>query len=506
LQPRTSAPGAQFDTEEKETEVGKSVEQAGADKVEALTELEPMASAVEETPAKESQPDTQFESRPETHPETQSETRPPLTGWASLQARLTKSAPAPAEETPSKSESLSYNETSSSGAAEVSSEADKTSGKQESQPQSKSEAALFAYMAGEPAESSELAVAHSRRSRLFLLGVLAAACVLVAAVPRGRKGVQTLGGGVVRAGARWLNPPPAPVPQAAPQHDSFSQSGDEYKLPVVANIPDATTDPSQIRVVPVVDPTAKPEKNADGNGQAQTPDGESNSSNQSPSGTGQSESGQAVSNGAGPSPVGRSESEESPAKDAPTPTVVERYANTPASTTASAAVQPKVLPPVKAEAQTAEPQQPRPSAPPAQKPSPTHAITVANNSGIPSSLKTQMASSTPEASGNKPPEAAMSSIEPVALTESAVRDLLMQPVDPEYPAGAKASGQRGSVVLQVIIGRDGAVRDAKFLQGSLVFARAAIDAVKQWRFKPYSMNGRAVSVQSMITLTFKPPA
>jgi protein TonB len=61
------------------------------------------------------------------------------------------------------------------------------------------------------------------------------------------------------------------------------------------------------------------------------------------------------------------------------------------------------------------------------------------------------------------------------------------------------------VVLQVLIGRDGAVQDAKFLEGSLVFARSAIDAVKQWRFKPYSMNGRAVSVESVITLNFTPP-
>ena len=100
----------------------------------------------------------------------------------------------------------------------------------------------------------------------------------------------------------------------------------------------------------------------------------------------------------------------------------------------------------------------------------------------------------------------MSSIEPVMLTESAARDLLVQQADPEYPARAKASGQRGSVVLQVIIGRDGTVRDTKFLQGSLMFARAASDAVKQWRFKPYYMNGRAVSVQTMISLNFKPPA
>jgi protein TonB len=78
-------------------------------------------------------------------------------------------------------------------------------------------------------------------------------------------------------------------------------------------------------------------------------------------------------------------------------------------------------------------------------------------------------------------------------------------VDPVYPEAAKAGAQRGIVVLQVLVGRDGAVQDAKFTQGSLVFARAAIDAVKQWKFKPYILNGRPVSVQSMITLIFKPP-
>ena len=98
----------------------------------------------------------------------------------------------------------------------------------------------------------------------------------------------------------------------------------------------------------------------------------------------------------------------------------------------------------------------------------------------------------------------MSSIEPVNLTEAVARDLLTQPADPQYPA--IAGGQRGSVVLQVLIGRDGAVQDAKFLQGSLVFARSAIDSVKQWKFKPYLMNGRPVAVQSLMTLNFKPPA
>ncbi|MGC1372582.1 MAG: energy transducer TonB [Candidatus Sulfotelmatobacter sp.] len=124
--------------------------------------------------------------------------------------------------------------------------------------------------------------------------------------------------------------------------------------------------------------------------------------------------------------------------------------------------------------------------------------------GIPSSLKSQIASTTPEMSGTKPDDAAGSSIEPVTLPESAIRGLLAQAPPPEYPAAAKANGQQGSVVLQVLIGPDGAVQDAKFMQGSFMFARTAIDAVKNWQFKPYFMNGRAVSVQSVLTLNFKP--
>ena len=109
---------------------------------------------------------------------------------------------------------------------------------------------------------------------------------------------------------------------------------------------------------------------------------------------------------------------------------------------------------------------------------------------------------TPEASGNKPPEAAMQAIEPVAVTEAAERALLSDQPAIEYPASAK--GQQGTVTLQVLIGRDGSVQDAKFMQGSLAFARSAIDGVKLWKFKPYSMNGRPVSVQATMTLAFKP--
>lgn len=113
-----------------------------------------------------------------------------------------------------------------------------------------------------------------------------------------------------------------------------------------------------------------------------------------------------------------------------------------------------------------------------------------------------MVSMTPDAGGNKPVEAAMPSIEPVAVPEATERALLTEQPALAYPANAK--GQQGTVVLQVLIGRDGTVHDAKFLQGSLAFARTAIDGVKQWKFKPYTMNGRPVSVQTLLTISFKP--
>lgn len=109
---------------------------------------------------------------------------------------------------------------------------------------------------------------------------------------------------------------------------------------------------------------------------------------------------------------------------------------------------------------------------------------------------------TPEASGNKAPESALPSIEPVVVPEAAERGLLADQPAIAYPDTAK--GQQGTVILQVLIGRDGTVQDAKFLQGSLAFARTAIDGVKQWKFKPYMMNGRPASVQTSLTLTFRP--
>jgi TonB family protein len=141
-----------------------------------------------------------------------------------------------------------------------------------------------------------------------------------------------------------------------------------------------------------------------------------------------------------------------------------------------------------------------PAQPAPPKKQPAHEATPPGN--VPSSLKSQLASMSPDRSGNRAPETAMDSIEPVAIAEAAERALLTDQPAIDYPANAK--GQQGTVILQVWIGRDGTVQDAKFQQGSLAFARTAIDGVKQWKFKPYSMNGRPVSVQTVLTMSFKP--
>src|SRR5208283_2552520 len=426
-----SVPGGQFDTD-ADSDVQKSMAQAEASEVEALTELEPTAAAVQDVPAEPIEP---------TEP---SEPREALTGWASLQFRLAKSAPAKMQGESRKSEPLSYDHTPS---GETPAGEDSGPRKKQNPPrEEQAEAALFAYIAGETKETSEPAEkVHAKGTGVWVLAGLAVACVMLGIVPQTRQTLRTFYGRAAHAGGSWLNPPPAAVSPAVTQHENFGQAGDEYKLPSAPNIPDATTDASQIRVLPVIDPTAKPVKSSD------THNSQAQASGDAPA--------NAMATGAGQAAIQEQSSAVAlPSSDRPRPPL-------PAG---------------------------RNSAPPA--------VSGGNNSPIPSSLKSQMASMTPEASGAKPVEAAMSSIEPVNLPSSEAWDLLIQPVDPVYPDAAKASGQKGSVVLQVLIARDGTVQEAKFLQGSFVFARAAIDAVKQWHFKPYLLNGRPVSVQSSITL------
>lgn len=60
----------------------------------------------------------------------------------------------------------------------------------------------------------------------------------------------------------------------------------------------------------------------------------------------------------------------------------------------------------------------------------------------------------------------------------------------------------GGVHLQAIIGTDGRVRDLEILDGNPILTRAAVEAVRQWRYKPTLLNGAPVEVETFITVNF----
>jgi protein TonB len=473
LQPASSDPGKQFDTE---PDAANSLQQAAAAEVDPLGELEPMAAAVGAVP-QQPQPE---EPQPEA----------PM-GWASVEARLTRLRQAPMK-APSAQNEFSRQDTHSpappAGNTQENGPATPAT-PEDSRPETKAEAELFAHIAGESTQNSEPDAGKppNRMGRLLVVAALAAAgIVAVSRIPLAQQGIGKLYASAVLAGRSWLNPQTVSPPQAPTQHESFGQAGDEYKLPVARNIPDATTDSSQIRVLPVVDPTAKPGNGSAANG-AQAPAAPADNANSEPNKPGQVQVTEQTSQNPG-------------ANVQPAAVQSTGASALPMVPAASASPVQTNLPALRVESLPQRPAPPQQSSP---QPRPT---SVTSNAAIPSSLKSQIASATPDASGTKPAEAALPSMQPVDLPESAARGLLVQQVEPVYPDSAKNSRQQGSVVLQVMISADGTVQDAKFLQGSLVFARAAIDAVRQWRFKPYMLNGRAASAQTVLTLNFHPPA
>lgn len=80
---------------------------------------------------------------------------------------------------------------------------------------------------------------------------------------------------------------------------------------------------------------------------------------------------------------------------------------------------------------------------------------------------------------------------------------LVNRVEPVYPHIAAISGIQGQVKLHAIIGRDGRIQSLNLISGHPLLAHAALEAVAQWRYRPYVLNGEAVEVETLITVNFK---
>lgn len=79
---------------------------------------------------------------------------------------------------------------------------------------------------------------------------------------------------------------------------------------------------------------------------------------------------------------------------------------------------------------------------------------------------------------------------------------LIHRVEPQYPMIAKQIRIQGTVVVQAFVSADGRIERPRVLSGPDILARAALDAVKQWQYRPYYLNGQPIEVETQITVKF----
>ena len=98
-----------------------------------------------------------------------------------------------------------------------------------------------------------------------------------------------------------------------------------------------------------------------------------------------------------------------------------------------------------------------------------------------------------------PPKAAPSRIRVGGNVQAAS---IVRQVMPIYPPIAKTAHISGTVMLHAIIGKDGSVQDLTYMSGPPLLMKSALDAVKQWRYKPTLLNGEPVEVDTTISVVF----
>ncbi len=92
-----------------------------------------------------------------------------------------------------------------------------------------------------------------------------------------------------------------------------------------------------------------------------------------------------------------------------------------------------------------------------------------------------------------------------AVSQGFVAPVLIQKVTPSYPQQARGERVSGTVVLDATISPNGAVRKATVVSGLPILATAAVSAVREWRYKPATLNGKQVEAQQRVTVVFTLP-
>jgi len=88
----------------------------------------------------------------------------------------------------------------------------------------------------------------------------------------------------------------------------------------------------------------------------------------------------------------------------------------------------------------------------------------------------------------------------IRIPESLLRSQITYKVAPSYPDQAKAAGIKGDVVVHILVGTDGTVKEATVVSGDPALGQAALDAVRQWKCRPTLLNSKPVEVDSTLTV------
>jgi protein TonB len=94
-------------------------------------------------------------------------------------------------------------------------------------------------------------------------------------------------------------------------------------------------------------------------------------------------------------------------------------------------------------------------------------------------------------------------IGPIRVSSGISQGMLIAPIRPIYPTIAKTAHIEGSVVVEAIISRIGTIESLHVLSGPAMLQSAAVDAIREARYKPYKLNGEPTEVQTTITVNFK---
>jgi protein TonB len=106
------------------------------------------------------------------------------------------------------------------------------------------------------------------------------------------------------------------------------------------------------------------------------------------------------------------------------------------------------------------------------------------------------AASAPSSGGSQPKP------QRVRVSQSVMQGMVISKVAPSYPPDARAARIQGSVVINAVIDKSGDIGNLTVVSGHPLLAQAALDAVKQWKYRPYLLNGNPVEVDTQITVNF----